>query len=1116
MAEEEEPTVQRSAEVPNMGRPIKNDNDFVALNKMLRACFVCRLVKTERQFIEVGCDNCRFLRMEDDGEAVANLTTPNFTGMIAAIAPRMSWAAKWERLDKAVAGCYALAINEDPPPRLRQQQQQQQQQQQRAAAQPQPAQPQAHERPSAALLPRYEALLGLGGGGRRDVPAAIAGLRQLAGRLHVSLGLGARRAAAAPSAADLEAEARAAYLLAALSSAPQLFGGADGGGGEAAVLGGAAGAAVDLLRRAAEANNTEAHLALADRYLMGRGLTPSCRDGLAHLRRAAAAVAARVEADGSNFHLPAAPVRLRERWSDAAAPQEDLNWDDAEDVVRLEEDAAFRGDAQAQRRLGYRRLVGRGVPRDEAAAYRAFRIAAEGGDAMALYNLGYMHLNGLHVATDADQARAFFERAAARGLAAGHTGLGVLASEGAGGVARNYTAARRHFEAAANGSNADAMFNLGNIYAYGLGVKRDVSAALKWYDRAYVAGHWRSPLALALLYADGKDGIAFDCSEAERLLWQFVAERSAWGPSLRGALRALDAGRPWQALVRYLLLAEQGCEAAAANAAFMLQRGAGARGGGTLALALRLLHRSSVLNSTSSMVDLAALLLERPDLPGGAPGGGELDALLPPRGGETPYLDGYDYGGGAKVEVKGLVAGSSGSGKGVFGGKAAAGGGGGEGAGAAAATAAILEKLRGMVGDANVEVLEADGGGEPGRLSALVQGSGATLEFEVTSGGGGGGGDGKEAEEAGESAEGVALVWLRRAEGMGDSEASWHLAWLHQHGTGLPQDARKAERVLKSALKNEPDSARAAVLRAASALLRAERWLAALAGQGAADAAAAWLAWLRDASPISAAQYLTQLQLAEEGGGDGGGGGDGAGGGGGQRAAPQQPQQAQQQAQAQQKAPDAPPRASRPRPAPRLELSVDRGAAPDGGGGGGDDDSGGGPFVEFLRAIGSDKVAADDVVLTLMLGALAAVMWLRNRQLRGPPPAARAAAAERLRRQEEVAAARRRAEEARRAAERQQQQEQRQREGQAQGQQQGGGVEEEEEEEQQQAGAGSVSRPAAGAAAAADDAAAEEAAAPQQAAGSGSSGGGGAHAAPPGSGVEGPAGEPPEQRAGES
>jgi len=39
--------------------------------------------------------------------------------MIAVIAPKSSWATRWERLDKAVPGCYALALNEEPPARLR-------------------------------------------------------------------------------------------------------------------------------------------------------------------------------------------------------------------------------------------------------------------------------------------------------------------------------------------------------------------------------------------------------------------------------------------------------------------------------------------------------------------------------------------------------------------------------------------------------------------------------------------------------------------------------------------------------------------------------------------------------------------------------------------------------------------------------------------------------------------------------------------------------------------------------------------------------------------------------------------------------------------------------------
>ena len=44
--------MERAAEVPAHKDPSRAPDDFVALNKSLRACFVCRLVKSERQ---VGC-----------------------------------------------------------------------------------------------------------------------------------------------------------------------------------------------------------------------------------------------------------------------------------------------------------------------------------------------------------------------------------------------------------------------------------------------------------------------------------------------------------------------------------------------------------------------------------------------------------------------------------------------------------------------------------------------------------------------------------------------------------------------------------------------------------------------------------------------------------------------------------------------------------------------------------------------------------------------------------------------------------------------------------------------------------------------------------------------------
>lgn len=68
-----------------------------------------------------------------------------------------------------------------------------------------------------------------------------------------------------------------------------------------------------------------------------------------------------------------------------------MAWHDAEEVLEMETDAALKGDPFAQRRLGYRRLIGRGLQHDPEAAYNDFQAAARAGDAYALFNLGYMY-----------------------------------------------------------------------------------------------------------------------------------------------------------------------------------------------------------------------------------------------------------------------------------------------------------------------------------------------------------------------------------------------------------------------------------------------------------------------------------------------------------------------------------------------------------------------------------------------------------------------------------------------------------------------------------------------------------------------------------------------------
>ena len=75
----------------------------------LRACFTCKLVKTEEQWEETGCVNCGF-----DPNDFMDETTHEFTGMIALCDPEDSWVAKWQGLTKLSVGVYAKAVTGGP------------------------------------------------------------------------------------------------------------------------------------------------------------------------------------------------------------------------------------------------------------------------------------------------------------------------------------------------------------------------------------------------------------------------------------------------------------------------------------------------------------------------------------------------------------------------------------------------------------------------------------------------------------------------------------------------------------------------------------------------------------------------------------------------------------------------------------------------------------------------------------------------------------------------------------------------------------------------------------------------------------------------------------------
>ncbi|WIA11853.1 hypothetical protein OEZ86_002841 [Tetradesmus obliquus] len=121
MAERDGPPNRRPADVPSIaekGQPLAGrEAEFAHLNKHLRACFVCKLIKATAQFMDSGCDNCRWMDMSDM-ESLEQCTTTNFSGLMTLMEPPTSWVAKWTHTSKCVPGCYALSINEEMPRRL--------------------------------------------------------------------------------------------------------------------------------------------------------------------------------------------------------------------------------------------------------------------------------------------------------------------------------------------------------------------------------------------------------------------------------------------------------------------------------------------------------------------------------------------------------------------------------------------------------------------------------------------------------------------------------------------------------------------------------------------------------------------------------------------------------------------------------------------------------------------------------------------------------------------------------------------------------------------------------------------------------------------------------------
>jgi localization factor PodJL len=148
--------------------------------------------------------------------------------------------------------------------------------------------------------------------------------------------------------------------------------------------------------------------------------------------------------------------------------------------------AALAGDRNAMYEIADRYFTGRGVPSNPGEGIKWFIRAADKGSAIAAYRLGMIHEKGLGVQQDRRQARTYYVLAAESGHVRAMHNLAVIILEvpaGADGKP-DYAAAIPWFRKAADHGLRDSQYNLGVLYARGLGVQQNLAESFRWFALA--------------------------------------------------------------------------------------------------------------------------------------------------------------------------------------------------------------------------------------------------------------------------------------------------------------------------------------------------------------------------------------------------------------------------------------------------------------------------------------------------------------------------------------------------------------------------------------------------------------------------------------------------------
>ncbi|MET0169279.1 MAG: tetratricopeptide repeat protein [Aliihoeflea sp.] len=156
---------------------------------------------------------------------------------------------------------------------------------------------------------------------------------------------------------------------------------------------------------------------------------------------------------------------------------------DYETALAIWEPMARAGNARAQNNIAACFSGGYGVDENAELAAKWLKLSAASGDPVGQRNLATLHFRGEGVQQDDSEALRLYHLAADQGDATAQDMLSwMLAERG------DYEGARVAAEQAAAQGIATSMTRLGNLYYDALGVERDPSRAVGWWQKAALLG----------------------------------------------------------------------------------------------------------------------------------------------------------------------------------------------------------------------------------------------------------------------------------------------------------------------------------------------------------------------------------------------------------------------------------------------------------------------------------------------------------------------------------------------------------------------------------------------------------------------------------------------------